>query len=158
MSDVDIIGANLKCCYCEQDFYDPCFGLHTCPCNGENPNELNIDFGAFERHLGYLCPKCKKIPHAVDICMARLGLCFLSPDSTSYINRGMPDMYDRVSPIACWNGKEWELNYYTIPNSSTKPLFGEDLERLVSGFSPTPHGDEFRPILKQQSREVLEVF
>lgn len=158
---VDIIGTDLKCCRCKQDFYDPFFGLHRYPCNGENPNELNIDFGAFERHLGYLCPECQEMPYVVDIIMASLGLCFLSVYATSYINNRMLrmlDIYDRVSLIACWNGKEWEFNYYTIPNSSTKPLFGEDLERLISGFSPTLSGDKILPMLKRQPREVLEVF
>lgn len=155
---VDIIEADLKCGCCRRKFRDPFFGLHPYPGNGENPNELHVDFGVFERFLGYLCPECQEIPYTVDIIMACHGLCFLSDYATSYINNRMLDIYDRVSPIAYWNGEEWELNYYTIPNSSTKPLFGEDLERLVSGFSLTPHCNEIRPMLKQQPREVLEVF
>jgi hypothetical protein len=93
MSDVEdpyfdyAIKNGLECCCGGQMF-----------CNGA-PTVSIVNFGAFKRDLGNLSSSCQKIPHVVDITMAKVGWCFVLGNAVEHMNKNVRDIYDRMSQV-----------------------------------------------------------
>ena len=145
---IDIMGSNKKCCHCKKEFYIPMFFYPHL-----EKYELKIDNGAFEHHFGYVCLECQDIPCILDIVAAKNSLCLLSDWTIKTCNARMECEYDRISRVAEWNPVygEWCLNWYTVPNSSTKPLLGDSFLHLFKSYDVQPSS-----FLKRQPRDVLE--
>jgi hypothetical protein len=144
--EIDILGSDVTCCNCKKVILHSKFFS---PYNDKY--EITVYNGAFERFFGYACKKCQKDPNLFDILLAKNRLCLLSTTAINNINKEMTYEYDRIATVVTWKPtlNNWCLNYYTIPNSSTRPLFGKEL-----GFEPR---SEIRSLLKKQPREVLNV-
>lgn len=146
--EIDICGSTVRCCYCNEEFYIPNFFYPHL-----EQYEMKIDNGAFEHNFGYACLTCQNIPNILDIVAAMNNLCFLSDWTIKIADAKMDYEYDRISRVAEWNADYggWCLNWYTIPNSSTKPHVGDFFLHLFGSFDVEPY-----TFLKRQPKEVLE--
>lgn len=149
-SPIDICGSDAKCCNCSKIFYIP----HFYPPHVEE-HEVKVSNGAFEHFFGYECSECRAIPNLLDIIMAKNNLCFLSDYTIRVANTKMDYPCDRISRIAEWSPEYggWCFNWYTIPNSSIKPLVGDSFLSLFKSY------DVYHcSLLKKLPGEVLKIF
>lgn len=148
--EIDICGSNEMCCYCGENFYIPNFYYPHL-----ERYEMKIDNGAFEHNFGYACLTCQDIPNILDIVAAMNNICSLSNWTIKTVDTKMDYEYDRISRVAEWDSNYggWCLDWYTVPNSSIKPLVGDFFLQVFGSFDVEPH-----TFLKRQPKEVLEVF